>query len=1462
MDTPNDIVWDDAPAPTPVAPVTAPAVPNDIVWGNPSPAAPVSSVPNDIEWGAPQAPTAVNIPQPLFDQRRVQDVQDTDPEHQAYLDPNQIQQQNAAYADMYAAGQSKNLDSSAAAAAIKAKYPILQSADPKTIQWYIDHYRQGGKTFPDFTVAGDKGLTVTGKQAPVTTAQAIAQPVADFYTGVGEGFDTLHDSAGKAIIRGIAALKGGDAPEKAEADIKDLEDSYADQNYTNPTGWGRFSGNLVGSGVTFAPAVEAAPFAEMGAGGQIVDTALQGAGIGAASSGGKDVAANTALGALTGTALHTGLGGLTTGVGLVKANIPEGLASHFNGDGSFAGLKRAVFGTDNPKVTAQTFEPEFVSPEAPYSANRAEHLANIKAAVDDVTGGWDNSPDFNIIGSTRNLTNAQRAEIRQGGARTGDVQAWVGADGKVNVIAGNIDNPSQIPAILYHEVSGHIGLNKQFGDGLDDLLQRVYDTNWRARQYANDYVENNPNVYKDDPSGPHVRATEEYLASQQEQGPQTLNNWEKVKQYVRDFGRNQLGMDLRYNDTDVKTILQQAHTAATGDSGRVSLNGGRFMYAGKSSAGDTVPIKPTADNTHVDRLSDDDYTGTYHPVNIRDPKTGEVVSAGRAYVDPETGAYQGSTLMHPLTKEVHTVDPETSSLIESKLPSANKELGTPETFTRYDGKPGEIPVTTYTTDEAERLINQRLNPDDSPRFSLRRNGTESLSRMGQDIASAVRDEQKTVQTWEESKRLAENMGLTPSKLFKTKVFDAKPETALAISKVVDDLVGKSSSLEERVARGTNTEKDLENQTRVLYQAVQALQILEGHKTDLGRSTNILNAIKDIPYDQLKDIDIGRLSDPEYVKAVTFKLNEYRNKPQARAAILRGIGEKLPEDVITGMHYDLMLSGLDTQSRNIFGQTTNLLADMLVSKPIGKVFGETNNALKAITGVGEKSETMSMREYGARWGGIMRSLSDLGTWKQTAQSFQEMHPLAKTDQQYATQTKNPIPYADYGRRTLSAVDNLMHSLMMNSDYYGAAVRDGLNKGLKGPKLADHVDMLVHNPTPDMVKNANSYASDLSLIGKSDGPMAQAIQAITRAPLPEQFVRRGVRFAVMNAIPWMRVPANAVRTMLESNLLTTWFSRNTQAAFSQGGSSIARQTALAKAAVGTALGAYFMDQYDKGNLRRNPVTFGLEYKSGGQWNSMRGMDPLVAVIAPAMAMHDALKGAKDKDPAQAFAGILNGFSGAVMTEGFGTQLSDLMDAMTPGNPNAQKRLLLNQTKTLVPALGRDIVHATDPVVHDVSSTSTVPGPNGKPRETSNWTREMLNNMEANVPGLSTRLPAKLDVNGQPIARHENITGLFDQTPVDTDPVNAELDRLEKVNGKPVIGRAKVLSTEGQAEAGKQAHDAVSQMIQSPVWDKIPDSKKIQLISKQYSHARSTYRKIDKANQPQTQSQTVPDDIVWSN
>jgi hypothetical protein len=127
------------------------------------------------------------------------------------------------------------------------------------------------------------------------------------------------------------------------------------------------------------------------------------------------------------------------------------------------------------------------------------------------------------------------------------------------------------------------------------------------------------------------------------------------------------------------------------------------------------PVNPTVDTTHVDPIRETDETGSYHPINVRDPNTGEVTSAGRAYVDPDTGAPTGSVLAHPLTKENHTVTPETQGVIESKLPGG--DAVTSPAMQDVDNKVVHNNTTFYPPEDGGNVHHFDYTKDDGSKIS-------------------------------------------------------------------------------------------------------------------------------------------------------------------------------------------------------------------------------------------------------------------------------------------------------------------------------------------------------------------------------------------------------------------------------------------------------------------------------------------------------------------------------------------------------------------------------------------------------------------------------------------------------------------------------------------------------------------------------------------------------------------------
>jgi len=1370
----GDITWDEAPVQPQgitwdATPAATQAVPQGIKWDQPAtpqsePISKTPPAPQAITWDAPTRTLQPVTGGPANLNTHQRDFTGV-PEGEAVVDDDWKKKAAQIQADAYTLIHN-GLSNQETLDTLQKVHGTFRPQDIPVLNSYFDEYRKGGNRPINFGQEEHTQPTVTANVPKESAPQAVGHSIYDTITGLVRG--ATEEPKNWIDSWGDRALNAFGLESDTEL-AKNEEDRAAHEasEYYNPQGWSRTVGSFVGNavpivGVEALTGGEATPGLLEGAASKYMTTVGKGALWGAVMSGGKDVGINALNGALLAGALHGGIGSLPAALGLAGSGIDHvagalgipvnALADRMAGVISRASdLKDVLFPTDNPKVTAQTFDPEMaklgVTAGATDSAAavRANHLEMVKAAIDDTTKNWEESPNVNILGSVRNITKAQRAEIIAEGGDPKNLNGWVSKDGTVNIVADKHATPEEVQATLFHEQLGHVGLTRTFGSGLDALLQHVYDTNWKARMYADRYNEKFPDVYKGQDQ--HLRATEEYLAALSEKGPQDLSAWEQTKQFIKNFAREKLGWNLRTSDTDVKQILSETHTNAM-----------------------------------------------------------------------------------------------------AKAPDASKQAGT-RLSQVWSGE----------------------TPPQGSRFSIRGNDIlseddfKAKSRWTRNVVDAVKSEIGSKMSFDDAIDRVSEVGLTPSKMMK-KALSHDPTLALNARQAMYDMGEKLRSLSTKIDNGTATVAETDKFKKNFSQYVRYIENVEGYVSNIARSMSFLRMTKG-EFDKMPEgVDLAKLDDPNYLREVAFKMRTY-NDPAQQAKLAKDIAKGLPEDALTSIHYDLMLSGVRTQTRNVFGQMTNLAMDMLVAKPAGKALGEVGNFLRKLTGTTSMtpSETMSMREYGARWVGLIRSLTDTATWKQTAQSFAEMRPISKGDLQFETKG-SPIPGVDYGRRGLAAADNLIHSIITNSDFYGAAVREAQHLGLKGPKFWDHVDYLVNNPTEKMVKEGNEYASDIGLIGKADGPLSRAIQAFNSYAvkhsdtLEGKTILRPLRFIIQNAVPFQRVASNMVRMSLEWSPATA-LSRNTRAAFGLEGSSVARQTAIAKAVIGAALGWHFGQMYVDGNLRKNPTTGYIEYKSGKFWHSMNGMDALIGIVGPAMGMIDAYKSAKGHDLVQATADVINGFGAAFYSEGFGEQLGTLLDAMNPKGEHSLHKLIDTQATSWEPALAKDVTKAyTDPMVRDTSAK--VLNPETK-RPEEDWGQQTLNKLQANIPGESNKLPLKLDNLGRPTERYQNITGLFDKTPIDTDPVANEIDRLHKALGKPVLGNPTQLNNQGQLMAGTQIHQTVQSLLDSPGWGQIPDAAKASVIKRLATTSRKQAKSFTTTPTPPSNpfvAPPAPQDITW--
>jgi len=240
-------------------------------------------------------------------------------------------------------------------------------------------------------------------------------------------------------------------------------------------------------------------------------------------------------------------------------------------------------------------------------------LEELNAAVDSIVSKWGANLQPKVVRSVADLPPAIRKELETLG-RTDAFGFY--KDGNAYLIADNMDSIEDVAPTLYHEALGHLGLRKLFQDGLDAVLTDIHRTNPRVRQLADKWIKANPGLYSPG-ENPTARAVEEVLASASETGPLSAGRFDKLVKFLKDFARKYLGLDLKFSNREVRTLLAMAHEQVLYGKGTVMGSSSMmFNSPGQKKAKDTTAdaeidiediIEKTATTT-ADRMDPESYS--------------------------------------------------------------------------------------------------------------------------------------------------------------------------------------------------------------------------------------------------------------------------------------------------------------------------------------------------------------------------------------------------------------------------------------------------------------------------------------------------------------------------------------------------------------------------------------------------------------------------------------------------------------------------------------------------------------------------------------------------------------------------------------------------------------------------------------------------------------------------------------
>lgn len=199
----------------------------------------------------------------------------------------------------------------------------------------------------------------------------------------------------------------------------------------------------------------------------------------------------------------------------------------------------------------------------------------------DTTKNWVDTPVFEVVDSVDDLPAPIRNAVYADGAE--GAPAFVGSDGKVRLIASNIKNDEDLNAIVFHEMLGHKGLQKLFGDELDNMLNGLLQNapDFLAQAQAWVARETDLETGRKPYGGDLTRAAEEVLAEMSEAGQIKPSLMQKLRAIVEQLARK-AGIKKTFSDNDIRMIMANAHrTIVDGKGGRGknsdSIKGMRYM---------------------------------------------------------------------------------------------------------------------------------------------------------------------------------------------------------------------------------------------------------------------------------------------------------------------------------------------------------------------------------------------------------------------------------------------------------------------------------------------------------------------------------------------------------------------------------------------------------------------------------------------------------------------------------------------------------------------------------------------------------------------------------------------------------------------------------------------------------------------------------------------------------------------
>lgn len=650
--------------------------------------------------------------------------------------------------------------------------------------------------------------------------------------------------------------------------------------------------------------------------------------------------------------------------------------------------------------------------------------------------------------------------------------------------------------------------------------------------------------------------------------------------------------------------------------------------------------------------------------------------------------------------------PPPAAPVQTVLPNASKE-------TVGNIRLDKFAVDREAKDELARVINENQG------FMEQRRGTRSWEQTNEAAAQITKDLTKT----------------KAGKALNAEELTALGQTTAGLSKKVQGI------LEEIAAPGGDSTLNKLRLAQAREELTFATASLSGARAEAGRSLQILRQLnKAIQSGDSKLINearkmLGPSDWGESSEYIAKKLADLGDDEVAKYKFVQSLQKQhwtgKVTDFVDWYFYNNILSGPATHIRNTFANAGKV-AFNATSVPFAAAADAVKTGVSKLTG-GSREREVVLSELPQHLKGLWAGMKD--GWDKASFVFNNgfsQADVASSSFRPAEVFKGRLP--NVVSRSLQASDQFFRTVAERAEVYANAWRTALSEGKTGNAIAERAAELVENPTSKMLEQARRTGAETVFQQNGD----KLSQALGKLKSNITITRKdGTQYKLWNplklVIPFVQTPYNVVKAGLEASgggLITGALKETGREASQAQGRALAGMTILTPLAFMAAEGKI------SGNGPTNPAERDALYAQGWQPNSVRIGDKWYSYQTTPLAIPLSLiGGAADKwtyEGEMPSVGEIAAKAGnTLLNQSFLSGLSSLQKAVADPERYGQaftEGLALG----FIPAssaLGQ-VARATD---------TTIRQPEG-----------VKEKIMANIPGLSTKLPARRTVFGEESTR----------------------------------------------------------------------------------------------------------------